>query len=204
MLKKILISLTLMASIYMFPAGAASVSYFLDQSNTLPDSINYLQVTIDDEGSAGAINFTVETLSAFTEGENFGIQAFGFNGLSLTADNIAGLEDGWGFRSDKNLSEFGGFTNYVSGKGSNRLDPLTFSITEMSFDDIMSYVELSTGKNKNLSFFSAHVAGFTTSKQCLTSAWFGGSTPSPVPVPAAVWLFGSGLIGLIGVARRKR
>ena len=25
-----------------------------------------------------------------------------------------------------------------------------------------------------------------------------------VPVPAAVWLFGSGLIGLIGVARRKR
>ena len=25
-----------------------------------------------------------------------------------------------------------------------------------------------------------------------------------VPVPAAVWLFGSGLIGLIGVARRKK
>lgn len=27
---------------------------------------------------------------------------------------------------------------------------------------------------------------------------------SAVPVPAAVWLFGSGLVGLIGVARRKR
>ena len=27
---------------------------------------------------------------------------------------------------------------------------------------------------------------------------------SPVPVPAAVWLFGFGLIGLIGVARRKK
>jgi len=26
----------------------------------------------------------------------------------------------------------------------------------------------------------------------------------PVPVPAAVWLFGSGLIGLIGIARRKK
>ena len=26
---------------------------------------------------------------------------------------------------------------------------------------------------------------------------------SPVPIPAAVWLFGSGLLGLIGVARRK-
>ena len=26
---------------------------------------------------------------------------------------------------------------------------------------------------------------------------------SVVPVPAAVWLFGSGLIGLVGVARRR-
>jgi hypothetical protein len=29
-------------------------------------------------------------------------------------------------------------------------------------------------------------------------------TVSAVPVPAAVWLFGSGLLGLIGVARRKK
>jgi len=28
--------------------------------------------------------------------------------------------------------------------------------------------------------------------------------PAVVPVPAAVWLFGSGLIGLVGVARRKK
>ena len=28
--------------------------------------------------------------------------------------------------------------------------------------------------------------------------------PTPIPVPAAVWLFGSGLLGLVGVARRKR
>jgi len=27
---------------------------------------------------------------------------------------------------------------------------------------------------------------------------------SPVPVPAAVWLFGSGVMGLIGIARRKK
>ena len=29
-------------------------------------------------------------------------------------------------------------------------------------------------------------------------------TPSAVPVPAAMWLFMSGLIGMIGVMRRKR
>ncbi|MGB5426834.1 MAG: VPLPA-CTERM sorting domain-containing protein, partial [Gammaproteobacteria bacterium] len=27
---------------------------------------------------------------------------------------------------------------------------------------------------------------------------------SPVPVPAAVWLFGSGLLGLVGMARHKK
>jgi hypothetical protein len=27
---------------------------------------------------------------------------------------------------------------------------------------------------------------------------------SQVPIPAAVWLFGSGLLGLIGIARRKK
>ncbi len=28
--------------------------------------------------------------------------------------------------------------------------------------------------------------------------------PAPVPVPAAAWLFGSGMLGLVGVARRKK
>ena len=45
----------------------------------------------------------------------------------------------------------------------------------------------------------------------LTSGWDGRPvtyigatvTTNPVPVPAAAWLFGSGLIGLVGIARRK-
>jgi len=31
-----------------------------------------------------------------------------------------------------------------------------------------------------------------------------GDVPAVVPVPAAVWLFGSGLLGLVGFARRKK
>ena len=30
------------------------------------------------------------------------------------------------------------------------------------------------------------------------------AAPAAIPVPAAVWLFGSGLLGLVGVARRKK
>ena len=29
-------------------------------------------------------------------------------------------------------------------------------------------------------------------------------TPSAVPIPSALWLFGSGLLGLVGIARRKK
>ncbi len=40
--------------------------------------------------------------------------------------------------------------------------------------------------------------GFTQSKQWQVSG------VNPIPIPAAAWLFGSALIGLIGVARRKK
>ena len=31
-----------------------------------------------------------------------------------------------------------------------------------------------------------------------------GGSPSPVPVPAAVWLFGTALVGFIGISRRRK
>jgi hypothetical protein len=31
-----------------------------------------------------------------------------------------------------------------------------------------------------------------------------GTAPSTIPVPSAIWLFGSGLIGLVGIARRRK
>ena len=48
-----------------------------------------------------------------------------------------------------------------------------------------------------------NMLGFTVSTNS-TMSFDVNFTPAPVPVPAAVWLFGSGLIGLAGVARRKK
>ena len=51
--------------------------------------------------------------------------------------------------------------------------------------------------------FDATSASWTFSAQT-ASSYSMTVTASPVPVPAAVWLFGSGLLGLVGIAGRKR
>lgn len=182
----------------IIPAHAASVSYLMDQSNALSDDENYLQVTIDDEGNPGEINFTVDAFeSVLTPGGNFGIQLFGFNGPDLSGATLE-LPSGWSYVGSRNISEFGVFQNVISGTGGSRQDPLAFSIGGVGGDTIASYAASHAGGE----FFAAHVADFTNFGTT-TSAFFAGSPASPVPLPATVWLFGSGLLGLVGVARRK-
>lgn len=183
-------------------ARAASVSFYLDQSNKLPDGTNYLSVMLT-ENLSGGVDFLVQTLSPLNgiAGRNFGIQKFGFNFTSNTPYEITGLPDYWRVKKDKQMSEFGRYDIRLQGKGKARTDELSFTVTGVGLGDFDS-------------FFAAHVAGFEwcppkekghrwcSGKDCVSSAYFGGSV-SQVPVPAAVWLFASGLLGLIGVARRK-
>ena len=73
--------------------------------------------------------------------------------------------------------------------------------TDGSFDFILrgqhniSPWEDTAGGNASASGFAGWTAQFQVA---------GHFTPTAVPVPAAVWLFGSGLVGLVGVARRKK
>lgn len=57
----------------------------------------------------------------------------------------------------------------------------------------------------NLNFFASgntfgNVSGVAHSS---SAVWFDNVNVNAVPVPAAAWLFGSGLLGLVGIARRK-
>ncbi len=89
-----------------------------------------------------------------------------------------------------------------------------------SVDDIMvnAFFNVITG-DFNVASVTFQAVGTGTTGLLLSESFFnpwavGGSlinpgyidasvTVSAVPVPAAVWLFGSGLIGLIGLAKRK-
>jgi len=53
-----------------------------------------------------------------------------------------------------------------------------------------------------LSFFSSGAWGDCSVVDCQIVATLDSLTT--VPVPAAAWLFGSGLLGLVGIARRKK
>ena len=211
-------------------ASANSVTYLLNADNldfTITGS-PYLTVTIDDMGTPGNINFTVDAIG-FDEGTNFGIQSFGFNntlGEAITlASTDLSLPTNWGFFPGANQNGFGNFEFTVSTPETlgqlTRQDPLMFSITGIEGDTIASYTGASSGDAEHgQAWFAAHVADFSTGEgvggcspigvECteIRSGWFGGgdggSPPAEVPVPAAVWLFGSGLIGLVGIARRRK
>ena len=44
----------------------------------------------------------------------------------------------------------------------------------------------------------------TNMEQDFISGQFAAYSPAPVPIPAAAWLLGSGLIGLVGIARKRK
>jgi hypothetical protein len=99
-------------------------------------------------------------------------------GLS-TVSRCSGPQSGWG------LTNTGPFSNLQSN--------YYWSATEYAPNTSLAWF-----------FYMGYGGQDGTSKAISSYAWAVHSGDvSAVPVPAAVWLFGSGLIGLIGVARRK-
>ena len=76
---------------------------------------------------------------------------------------------------------------------------ITITATHLRIDDIQGALVLYEFAAPTSSISHLQIGlldGFDVS-------FFAGTNASVVPIPSAVWLFGSGLIGLIGVARRK-
>jgi len=170
------------------------------------------------------VRFMVSTVpqAIYAAGPNFGLQAFAFNSTQiLTAANLL-LPTGWSLATGRNVSGFGRFEYLLSGTGSSRKDPLVFTITGVSGDVPANYLELSTRTaSQGNAPFAAHLAGFlsggcvnesTGAATACSSAYIGGGFPLPVgelasvssvPVPPAIWLLGSALLGLVAFGRRR-
>ena len=180
--------------------------------------------------TTGDVAFVVdvnEAAFANDGGSQFGLQTFSFNydireftesstalgsiytptGNDLDMSNIIFkyiTPNNWIITNNHgSVSEFGKFDFSFAGSGNFRTTLLSFLITGVEGNLADNYAV----------YFASHIAGFdnTTCDEdggC-TSGFFAGDGRTdrglipPVPVPPAVWLFGSGLIGLIAVGRRK-
>jgi hypothetical protein len=105
----------------------------------------------------------------------------------------------------KTLNPNAGFatTNFITFDTSALNDwgthTLSITIDNALVGQILQFGATNTASNYEGSGVFYDNICFNTSGDCDI-----GGPPSAVPVPAAVWLFGSGLLGLVGVARRRK
>ncbi|TAK64810.1 VPLPA-CTERM sorting domain-containing protein [Methylobacter sp.] len=218
-----------MSSLLAGEVQASTLIYTLNQSNVdsvLSDGVNYLTVKIEDGLAFGtdtnAVKFTVNILDGvfnFGTHTSYGIQAFGFNQAvgapTLLDANIVG-PSGWSGNVPNPPNQFDGFGKFfgaTAGSGVTRFNPLEFWITGVAGDTASSYAAASSGNaGQGNAWFAAHVAGFIIDGSAITSGYFGGGngiTPPPVinvsevPLPAAAWMLGIGLMAVSSLNRRK-
>ena len=90
-------------------------------------------------------------------------------------------------------------------EGITALSPGPFSNVKTTPGDFYwSGTELATDTTRAWRFNFDDGAQSTGGKNNFRYAWAVHSGDVSVPVPPAIWLFGSGLLGLVGIARRKK
>lgn len=136
-----------------------------------------------------------------------------FHATSISAGSFATLSQSIDFSNIESIifdvmleatTNFGSWSNSFVGSVSIGGTQIWSSSLEGTYLDIFNDVSSITGV-QTLQFKFTSLAN-----QTVDSQWFlfdnitYVEAVSAVPVPATVWLFSSGLIGLIGVARRKK
>jgi hypothetical protein len=164
---------------YTFTAATTGdiVAYFVGKGGA--DYTNTLRVYINgvDSGFSGLVNQS----SAYGESLNFGTANAGDTIVfAIDVDNI-----GKTWYSDKSQNIDGVNHVYAAAYEGDELIPVG---TYVAFEDLKGYDFPQDFNYLDEQFVIANVT-------------FGSPE---VPVPAAAWLFGSGLLGLAGVARRRR
>lgn len=173
------------------PAQAAMVSYMLDQSSTSAGTDDYVKLTLSDD-TRGQLVIQVESLVGDSSADGYAdIKSLSLNVTDEALDiRSIVLPDAWKARRGNKHDEF---NIQLFALGNARLDSLAFTIPGLTLADVEPAFSLQLW-----GIVASGNTDFTGSSQVFSPV---GST---VPVPAAVWLFGSGLLGLLSVARYRR
>ena len=114
------------------------------------------------------------------------------------------------FVFDKAISGIGGLVNYGIYNSGSQAVMRIYGAGDVLLEtfDLVADASISTPARANLGEFR----GFSRNTADIFRLEMSGAVViddmvisySSVPIPPAVWLFGTGLLGLIGVARRKK
>jgi len=179
----------------------------------------WVQSTFDDGGSSGTVTLTMMT-SGLTGSENVSGMYFNLNptldptslvftylgttGPAATSPVLTTASEppSSTFKADGD-GKYDILFNFPTGSGFNPNETVKYSITGIPSLTAQSFNFLSACGNPSCSgpgnfYAAAHVQNTPGTG----SSWI-ASNVGVVPIPSAVWLFGSGLLGLIGMARRK-
>jgi len=196
--KNLLKGLVLSAAFLLGPVQAASIGGY--DIGAFADSVTSLSGTFSSQGAVLPTSVTDESVDTFVTA-TINPSTLGLGFVSGTLVNGAGDDlvlFGIGTVEDT-------FDLTIGGTTVNNL-----TATDSTFDTPDGFQLNAVAVNLDAFGFGngAIVTDILLTFNDITSQFSlaGALNPPPVvvPVPAAVWLFGSGLIGLVGVARRKK
>lgn len=190
------------------------------------DAVNYI-VTIADDKEVGVtagnfkVSYKVDLLSTYTTAKLTGIffdvadpfiaNNSPYNSVNLGLSNeTSPASCGLGFNTDQVVG--GGGCNSTLNLGANagifQNHQFDVGISWKNGNDLsngaVGMFEISALNLTLADWAAVGMRGQETSGPGGSAKEFQIGADTVVPVPATVWLFGSGLLGLVGVARRKR
>jgi len=218
-------------STYDMSINTTGSCFAFGDCTTLVDNVAagaVISIATTDDG-AGGVNFSVTSATDMTytgtPGGLFTMTNIGGTGSVDAAGNISYTPTGrlgsaqffaylgtpaWNI-DNVSPNQAPGYVGFTSGSMTNQafVDTDADSVADTWVaGDTVAGATLDAGLNATIvsagTIGSAWQSFANTPYTEVWSVSFTDTTPSAVPVPAAVWLFGSGLVGLAGVARRRK
>jgi hypothetical protein len=217
-MKKLLIyAMVLLVSIV---AESAHASLSFDPSNTFSGTAPAGSITADFTDVAGGVQLVITSNLAAGENldpgkalyfnvnpskdsilQNLSFTLTGNTNFNQQATVMTGADS---FKADGDGYYDINFTFNTSTKAFTTGESQTYKITTssgtISASDFVNYLSSTGGGNGNW-LAAVHVQN--TPSGGSGSAWV-GATVTPVPIPAAAWFFGPGLLGLMGIRKRMQ